>query len=411
MVKIYSYDTYFDSVKKFLEWIKKNMLTFDEGYWGIYERIRIDKNIRTNWVRPDCNAEVARTMMLYEMLTGDKTYSKIYTNIKNWLLRVQDNDPLSAWYGTFPFYLVDGYLLPEYTYGSMGAHSLFQNDNGKLLIYLIELYRYSRDNEFLKAACKLADYWISIQRDDGNFMRKDGRTVNFKGPAFILWLYIGLIMCYRETGNAKYKNSADKSYSYICKELLLESGRLKTSFEISKTESWRPMISETVIGLYAFSKAYEELKEPIYLQLIDKIGKFILLFQHENGGILNCHDELCASSISLQNNPKLCDFVYVQGFALLALITAWKVTSDKVYKESSERLSDFLVNTQCKNESPLWDGAWRGSFNVETQKWDGRANQNNLEDEGGMYSVYTGWSGANIAYGLLLFGDLAKKLL
>ncbi|MCW1300675.1 MAG: hypothetical protein OH335_04755 [Candidatus Parvarchaeota archaeon] len=397
--------TYIESVKKALSWIENNMLTFDGGLNGVYERIRIDKHIRTNWVRPDCNAEIARDIALYKIITGDEHYTQIYRNIVNWLMRVQDNDPLSAWYGTFPFYLVDGYILPEYVFGSMGAHSIFPNDNGKILVCLIDLYRYTKEPIFLDSAVKLANYWISIQREDGTFSRRDGRTVNFKGPCFILWLYTGLIMLYKETNEEKYKIAFDNAYTYI-KKILLKDNRIRTSFEISKTEDWRPVSSELSIALYALSRAYDELKDVTYLDDIEKTGTFLLSFQDKSGGIINCKDEACNSTLSLQNNSELVDLVYTQGFALIALVYAWKSTLKTKYKDAANKLANFLITIQCKNESPLWDGAWRGSFNIHSWKWDGRANQNNPTDEGGMFSVYSGWSTANIIYGLLLLSQL-----
>jgi len=400
---------YMDSVRKALSWIENNMLTFDNGLNGVYERIHIEKRIRTNWVRPDCNAEIARDIALYKIITGDNHYTQIYKNIVNWLIRVQDNDKLSAWYGTFPFYFIDGHILPEYVFGSMGAHSIFPNDNGKILVCLIDLYRYTKESIFLDSAIKLATYWINIQREDGTFLRNDGRTVNFKGPSFILWLYIGLVMLYKETKEEKYKIAFNKAHDYI-ENLLLENGRIKTSFEISKTEDWRPVSSEMSIALYAFSRVYDELKDTKYLNDIEKLGKFLLMFQDESGGIVNCKNETCDPKLSLQNNSELCDLVYTQGFALIALIYAWKSTMERKYKEAVDKLANFLVNIQCKNESPLWNGGWRGSFNVHSWKWDGRANQNNPMDEGGMYSVYTGWSTSNIVYGLLLLSQLELEI-
>jgi hypothetical protein len=71
------------------------------------------------------------------------------------------------------------------------------------------------------------------------------------------------------------------------------------------------------------------------------------------------------------------------------------------------KLASFLMGIQCAGESHLWDGAWRGAYNVRKGCWSGRANQNNDIDEGGMYSVYTGWCNTTIMQGLL---ELEKLL-
>jgi hypothetical protein len=89
----------------------------------------------------------------------------------------------------------------------------------------------------------------------------------------------------------------------------------------------------------------------------------------------------------------------------MALISAWKATGNESYLEASKKLADFLTGIQCSNESPLWDGAWRGSYNLNTRQWEGRADQNNPADEGGEFSVYTGWCAAPIMYGLLMLTE------
>ncbi len=63
-----------NAVEKCISWIEKEMLTFDYGYWSVYERIRIDEHIRTNWVRPDCNSEFARVLNDYKRITGNTQY-------------------------------------------------------------------------------------------------------------------------------------------------------------------------------------------------------------------------------------------------------------------------------------------------------------------------------------------------
>ncbi len=90
----------------------------------------------------------------------------------------------------------------------------------------------------------------------------------------------------------------------------------------------------------------------------------------------------------------------------MALIEVYKACGDEKYLKAAKKLGRFFIDIQCSAESPLWDGAWRGSYNVITGKWDGRADQNNPIDEGGMYSVYTGWCNTTIMNGLLYLAEL-----
>jgi len=392
-----------ESTIKCLDWIEKQMLTYNYGSWGIYERIRIDKNLRVNWVRPDCNAEVARVLSELRTVTKEDRYNKLFNNITEWLFKAQDNNELSAWYGSFPFYYTDGNtMLPA------DNPAIFQNDNGKVLMSLIELYRATNNETFLNRAIKLANYWIQIQRPEGYFYWNDGGKTQaaYKGPCFVLWLAAGLIMCYTATGNVKYKKSAYLAYDYVLR-LQLDNGRILTSYEIEKIEDWRPASSEAAIALYTFSKAYNEVHDSKFLDPIKKSGKYLLSLQDKCGGILNCDDG--SMMASLQNDKNLCDLVYTQGFALMGLSEAAKATGESIFTSGACNLARFLIKIQCNGESDLWDGAWRGSFNITTWKWDGRADQNNPIDEGGMYSVYTGWCAATIMYGLLLVYQLIEQ--
>ena len=98
-----------NSVDNCLKWIETQMLSFNRGSVGVYERIRIDVNRRVCWTRPDCNTEIARVILK----RGREDNQDIYENIINWVLSVQDNDPMSAWYGSVPFYLHNA-ALPQY---------------------------------------------------------------------------------------------------------------------------------------------------------------------------------------------------------------------------------------------------------------------------------------------------------
>lgn len=127
---------YKDVLLKAMDWIDSPMLTFDHGYYGIYERIRIDEHIRTNWCRPDCNAEYLRVLVNYREMTGEDTYVPLQENIFDWLNRIQDKRELSIWRGSFPFYVIEGHIRdPEV------GESLYQNDNGKIIVCLCRIYQ------------------------------------------------------------------------------------------------------------------------------------------------------------------------------------------------------------------------------------------------------------------------------
>ncbi|MDD2268175.1 MAG: hypothetical protein PHY15_01335 [Eubacteriales bacterium] len=382
--------TYIESVDNCLLWIENQMLSYNRGSVGVYERIRIDVNRRVCWTRPDCNSEVARVLAKRE----NADYKDVYVNIVDWLLSVQDNNPLSAWYGSFPFYLYNG------EYSDLSGEARFQNDNGKVLIALLDMYEITADSRLKDAAVKLADYWLSIQRPEGYFFRYDKYITQglYKGPCFVFWLAAGIAQCYGMTGEKKYLESAIKAFDYLL-PLQLESGRFATTYEMLKHEDWRPPSSESSIALFCLARACRYIDDNRYKKAFLRVADYVLTLQAECGAIINSDAD--SLNASLQENPMICDLVYTEGFALMGFVEGYKVSGKDIFKDVAIKLGDFLVSIQCKGESPLWDGAWRGTFNTETMKWDGRANQNNNIDEGGMYSVYTGWCAATIMDGLL----------
>ncbi len=396
-------ESYMPAIEKAISWINTQMLTFDNGYYGIYERIRIDKHIRTNWSRPDCNAEYVRVLHTYHEMIGERKHQKIEENILQWLKRTQDHEERSVWKGSLPFYVIDGYIRE----GKVDA-SIYQNDNGKVLITMCQLFEKTGDDRALEIAEGIAEYWMKTQQPDGTYGIIDGRNVQEcrKGPCFVQWLISGLYLLYRITADTRYLKSAEKGMAHLI-ALIHSSGRISTSYEIIKMEDWRPVSSETAIMLYALCVAFDVTKKPEYLHKLHLVAEYLLILQHESGAIINCKDD-CPEA-SLQNNTDLCDLVYTQGFALQALVLTFENTSEDKFLDAAYRLGDFLVGIQCSGESELWDGGWRGSYNVVTKEWDGRANQNNAIDEGGMYSIYTGWCCTNITYGLELLEQYRKK--
>lgn len=393
-------NNYESAITSAIQWIDSQMKSFDNGYYGIYERIRIDEHIRTNWCRPDCNAEFLRVLITYQTATGDATYQPLADHLLNWLERVQDRQERSIWQGSFPFYWIDGYQKDAKI-----GESIYQNDNGKILVVMCQLYRNSSDPRYLAIAEGIADYWRRVQLPDGTFGIIDGKCVQEcrEGSCFVLWLVTGFYLLYEITGKEADLQTAEKGMEYLL-SLLLPTGRCRTSYELIQMENWRPVSSETSIAVLMLSTAYRITKQLRYREKLYLTADYLLSLQDNCGAIRNSlpGDE----SASQQNDCDLCDLVYTAGFALQAMESAYQVTEKPRYGEAALRLGDFLASIQCKGESPLWDGGWRGSYRISTHCWDGRANQNNEIDEGGMYSVYTGWSCTNIIYGMQLLNGI-----
>ena len=378
------------SVEKCLVWIEKNMLTDGRGAHGIYERIRTDLCQRVELCRPDVASEYLRTLYLYRK-TGRKEYDDVFENVTRWLEYAQNRkkeDKNTA----FPFYLVNGKeKLPR------SKTLLYQNDNGKVLLNLCYLYEKTGDTRYLTMAEKSADFWVKTQRRKGNFFKKIThlKRKDSYGPCFLLWLMAGLFSLGKITGKAEYTDAAKKAFSFVQK--LIVNGRLRTSYEVSGAEAWRPASSENYIAMLCFILSYRFTGDRVFLEAIDRISAFCDgLIEPETGAVKNGF----VPGASLNENGDLCDFVYTQGYAFLAMIEMYKVLGEEKYLFRAEKAAGFLMETQIDEGSPKTDGAWRGSYDVRTKKAEGNCDQNNPLNEGGKHSVYTGWCALPIATGL-----------
>ena len=382
-----------ESVEKCLNWIERNMLSFDRGYFGIYERIRTDLNQRVVLCRPDTATECMRAIYSYNKAFRQEKMRDVYENLVRWLEYAQDREDENG-DTAFPFYLTDGWR--DYPRVS---HTLYQNDNGKIIINLATLYKETGDERLLKMAKKSADWWLSIQKDEGYYY--DPQCVNPEGradtPCMHLWMMTAMLALFSASGEEKYKLSGYKAFERA--KTYIKNGRVLTSYELNLAEDWRPVSSENYIALLCFALSYKYTGDMAFLSAIDEIEEFCDSLIDESGAVKNFTDETRSASLNVSEN--LTDLVYTLGFAMNALAEMKMIRNGEKYAKKAESLAEFLISIQCAENDPKVDGAWRGAYNLKTHKYDGRCNQNNEIDEGGEFSVYAGWCALPISFGML----------
>jgi hypothetical protein len=356
-----------------------------DGSRGIWERIKIDLNQVVDRVRPDCTAEAWHAFRHAAGLGGRADAGHVADRLLRYLLSRQRPD------GAFAFY--------ERTDSTSGwqtdtSDSLYPNDNGKTL----EMLTYAhRDNPLVVPVdrlARLADFLVGRQDGDGRFLREDG---SFAGPCYVTWPVIGLARAFSLTQDGRHRAAALLGVRWLAAQQG-DDGRLRTSFELTGAEAWRPASSETAEALRAFALTQRLLGEDLNAQIVGA-ADFLRRLTTPDGAIRNC-DRTCLDA-ALQNDPSLTDLVYTDGYALHAWLDAWRATGDRPHLDAATSLAAFLLSIQTRDGSVAWDGAWRGSYDVDRAQWRGRADQRNAIDEGGAYSVYTGWCNATITNGLI----------
>lgn len=390
-------DRYIAAAGACLEWVEKQMLTFDGGAWGVYERIRISKNERVSLCRPDTASEYLLAVHLYRKATGSDAYAREFDNVFGWLERsrigYEQGEP-----GGYPFALLDG--KKQY---NCADPTLYQNDNGKIISNLIEIYRDTRDERLLSVALASGEFWLSIQKEDGSFM--GGKNVNgdAHSPFSTLWMMRAMYDCYDVTHDDRYLNAANRAFTLALS--YFDGGRIKTAYELERCENWRPVSSENYIALLAFCSSFLTNGDEKLKTAGDKVSDFCLsLIDKKTGGVLNCTPETRDASES--NSPDILDLVYTEGFALNGLYYAYRALDNKTFLMRAGKLGDFLCSIQIKNASPLIDGAWRGMYDIKKGGYGGNIHESSSAEEGGSDSVYAGWCSLVNVAGLLRLAAL-----
>ncbi len=395
-------EVYQRAVERSLAWLQA-MLPAADGSGGVYERYRINIGRVNPWIRPDCCVEVGRLFYAFGDQYHQPDHRQRGLRLAEFACSLQRTEP--GWRnGSFPFYLFRPQEPDEPDIGdAFGIPNLperaWPNDNGKITGHLLWFYEQTGNPAFLGAARRALDYLLRIQAEDGTFsLAEEGEEPGFKGADFTAWPTMALIRGALLLQAEDYRQGALRGLTWL-RDHQAPSGRMKTSYETCGGEAWRPPSSETAIALKAFAWGARLFEQEWVRSSLEGLAAELLKWQHESGGIRNCDAD--ARTASLQNDPDVTDLVYTDGYALLALLEAYAVTGHQPYLEAATRLADFLAAIQCWGESPAWDGGWRGSYHLEKRAWYGSADQENPLDEGGMNTVYTGWSAAPIACGML----------
>jgi hypothetical protein len=398
---------YLDAVERSLTFLRR-LLVVPDGSMGIYDRYRIDLQQINHWIRPDFTLEVARLFVAYGQETGNTEYVDMAHRMAKYALTLQRAEGWLA--GSFPFYQFGPTQPDEADPGEGVGGATFPHDNGRIADCLIWLYRQTEDEAYLNAAQRTLDFLLRIQSEDGTFSRTElGQDQDeLKGAEYVARPTLALIWGGMGFRKQEYKDAARKGLIWLQGHTTNDGqGRVLTSFETARTDAWRPPSSETAAALNVFALAARFLQEHPWWHSMVFMARTLRGWQDESGAIRNGDQETLKAS--KQTDPNLTDLVYTDADTLQGFIEAYRTNGDSTHREAAERLANFLISIQCRGESETWDGAWRGSYNLKHRQWAGRANQQNELDEGGMFSAYTGWATAPIAYGLLRLLPPKKK--
>ena len=143
------------------------------------------------------------------------------------------------------------------------------------------------------------------------------------------------------------------------------------------------ILAGTLMQTREFAAAGEELAAAVAAQLEARIAA-------------NPYGILPAEHFEAPAGPNLADLIYTINFAFVGLALAARKNAR--YRPTAEKLGAFLAAVQDDGEEyPALKGCWRGMYDCQAHRYGG----GNLY-EGGANSIYSGWTNAPIAIGMLL---------
>lgn len=388
-----------------------------DGSYGVLEghlsRIQTDgSQTYRYWIRADCNAEVAYALSM----AGDTTAGQrqIASNLLNYLFKTSNlrsgnkNDPHSPSYGLVGW--STNLTYPEIYYG---------DDNARVILGALGASARMGKGDWDRyiAECILANFRTAGKNgfrggklSDAGIIKaglpaiQENQLIN-PHPHYESWIWATYLWLYDKTGYRPLLDKAKKAISI--------------TMEAYPNWKWTNGIQQErarMILPLAWLIRVEDT--PQHRQWLDLIAGKLLENLDESGAI---REELGASGkgsygatktnadygkheapLIAENGDPVADMLYTTNFGFFALNEAAAVTGDMKYKNTVNKIADFLVKIQVKSTGdPALDGAWFRAFDYK--RWDYWAS--NADQGWGAWGTLTGWTQSWIVTTLALQQD------
>lgn len=219
------------------------------------------------------------------------------------------------------------------------AYKIF--NAGQVILGLCPLFNITKEERYLEAAKKIAD-WVVINQDiDGGWSKysnKGPKTIDSR----VSW---ALLLVYQETKDEKYRDAARKNIAWTVAQQKNNFWFANTSI-LRNREPWTHAIAYTISGLLE-SYLLGEKDERIYKSFYGASKKMLECFQNTktSKGFLPC-------SFDKNWNSKD-DYSCLTGNAQLAIIwfKIYKLTGENEFLKAAHEILDQIKTTQILETS------------------------------------------------------------
>ncbi|MCE5251440.1 hypothetical protein LLG96_14600 [bacterium] len=359
------------------------------------------------WRRNDCNAETAGAMALAGLALDESRYRGTAEHICDWLClksimsqgsRADSGNPS---YGLFGWNDVENYWRDLDGYGVY-----YGDDNARSLLGIIAASAVLKTDRWDEAVtrCLMANLRTTgtlgfrKNRIDEDELVKNGwqsyfadQTISYS-PHYQAYLWACYLWAYRHTGYELFLNRAKTAIAMTMKAYpdswVWTNGIQQERARMILPLAWLVRVDDT----------------PEHRQWLKIMTGELLKYQAPCGAIReeigsgkgqygppasNADYGKGEASLIQQNGDPLADMLYTTNFAFLGLHEAAEATGDTLYRETENRLADFLCRIQVRSEAhPELDGAWFRAFDFE--RWEHWGS--NSDAGWGVWSTETGWT-------------------
>lgn len=304
------------SLRSSVDWLlKANRAVGGKGFSASYSLLR-------GWSKayPETTGYIIPTLLNFASMSGYRRDEVTAACQKSgeWLLSIQNED------GSF---------------SELFDQSPAVFDTGEILFGLSALYKYIRQEEYLAAVRKAADWLVANQWDNGAWGRSSiGKTsdVPYSYTSRPAW---ALLVAYEITGDAKYRKLADKNLGWVVSQQA-SNGWFQHSYWKESNESFLHTIAYTLDGLINGGII---LKDKRYLGAVRKTAHVLVELSKKND-LKSYYDNQWQST-----DPSFC----LTGLSQVAVVLKklYRVYPEEKYLTTAHRIDRLVASKQIMNRA------------------------------------------------------------
>lgn len=373
------------------------------------------------WRRNDCNGEVAGVMAIAGTVFGSSKYAKVGGNVGDWLyfnslISMGDRaNPDHPAYG-----LIGWNDVPQYTGpGSINGYEVYYGDDqARHMLGMILAGTTLKTDRFDERLMKglMANLRLTGQlgfqpdRIDVDLLRNGWKyyqnlsSVSYSGN-FQAYLWACYLWAYKQTGYELFLKRAKAGIGTMMAGYPRQWGTIGIQMDRSRMIlplAWLVRIEDTTEHRSWLRMVVEDLEQDAKTGAIaDRIELGTTNFGGGHYRTPKTNEEYGTSEAPIiqRDGDPSSDMLYAVNFAFLGIHEAAAATGDQFYKDTEDKLAQFLTRIQiCSEVRPELDGGWFRAFDFK--RWEYWASS--ADGGWGAWSIETGWSQSWITITLAL---------